>query len=78
MTSRQFWAYLLENGKLADTSFINTTPHMSFVWGQGNCEFLKKRYELLKEEPLFNDMVFSEDFDEIKKWAPLLMEGRTK
>ncbi len=26
-------------------SFINTTPHMSFVWGDDNIKFLKKRYE---------------------------------
>jgi malate dehydrogenase (quinone) len=39
-------------------------------------KFLKERYGLLKAHPLFANMQYSEDFDQIKKWAPLLMEGR--
>src|SRR6478752_5348983 len=32
--SKQFWAYLIENGFLKATSnFIKAIPHMSFVWG---------------------------------------------
>jgi malate dehydrogenase (quinone) len=34
-------------------SFINTTPHMSFVWGDDNIKFLKKRYDALQASPLF-------------------------
>ncbi len=34
-------------------SFINSTPHMSFVWGEDNIRFLKKRHEALKASPLF-------------------------
>src|SRR5690606_32675796 len=41
--SRQFWAHLTELGELPDPSaFINTVPHMSFVWGEENVAFLKR------------------------------------
>ncbi len=39
-------------------------------------EYLKKRYEALQANPLFEEMVFSTDFSELKKWMPLVMEGR--
>ena len=42
-------------------SFINPTPHMSFVWGESNVEYLRKRYEALKDHPLFAGMEYSED-----------------
>ena len=42
--SRQFWAHQVTVGVLKNPrSFINSTPHMSFVWGDNNIEFLKKR-----------------------------------
>ena len=42
--SRQFWSHLLSVGALPDpSSFINSTPHMSFVWGEDNVEYLRKR-----------------------------------
>ncbi|QIA02859.1 MULTISPECIES: malate dehydrogenase (quinone) [Pseudomonas] len=75
--SRQFWAWQVRQGVLKDPrSFINTTPHMSFVWGDDNIKFLKKRYEALQASPLFAGMQYSEDPAVIKKWVPLMMEGR--
>ncbi|MBV4478143.1 malate dehydrogenase (quinone) [Pseudomonas sp. B2M1-30] len=75
--SRQFWSWQVRQGVLKDPrSFINTTPHMSFVWGDDNIKFLKKRYEALKASPLFAGMQYSEDPEVIKKWVPLMMEGR--
>ena len=42
--SRQFWSWQVRQGVLKNPhSFINTTPHMSFVWGDDNIKFLKKR-----------------------------------
>jgi malate dehydrogenase (quinone) len=77
--SRQFWAHLLEVGALPDpAAFIHTTPHMSFVWGDDNVEYLHKRYEALKDHPLFAGMEYSEDPAVIRKWAPLLIPGRKK
>jgi len=75
--SRQFWSWQVQQGVLKNPrSFINSTPHMSFVWGDDNIKFLKKRYEALQASPLFAGMQYSEDPVQIKKWVPLMMEGR--
>ncbi|RML60638.1 MULTISPECIES: malate dehydrogenase (quinone) [Pseudomonas syringae group] len=75
--SRQFWSWQVKTGVLKDPrSFINSTPHMSFVWGDNNIQFLRKRYAALQASPLFSGMQYSEDHEEIKKWVPLMMEGR--
>jgi len=75
--SRQFWSWQVKNNVLKNPrSFINSTPHMSFVWGADNISFLKQRYDALQASPLFRGMEFSEDHAQIKKWVPLMMEGR--
>ncbi len=75
--SRQFWSWQVRQGVLKNPrAFINTTPHMSFVWGDDNIKFLKKRYEALQASPLFRPMQYSEDHAQIAKWVPLMMEGR--
>ena len=75
--SRQFWAHQVTRGVLKNPrSFINSTPHMSFVWGDENVTYLKKRYEALQASPLFRGMQYSEDREQIKQWVPLMMEGR--
>ncbi len=57
-------------------SFITTVPHMSFVWGDENVNFLRARYTALQQSTLFRGMRYSEDHAQIKEWAPLVMEGR--
>src|SRR5579871_1194284 len=43
--SRQFWSYLIRNGLIgAADSFIHPVPHMSFVIGPANVDFLKRRF----------------------------------
>ncbi|MGO4821330.1 MULTISPECIES: malate:quinone oxidoreductase [unclassified Flavobacterium] len=75
--SRQFWAYLVEQKKVpSPENFIKSIPHMSFVWGEKNVAYLKKRFETLQQNQLFKDMVFSTDFSQLKEWMPLVMEGR--
>ncbi len=77
--SRQFWAHLVDTGALPDPgSFITATPHMSFVWGAENVEYLRKRFEALKAHPLFQGMKYSEDARVIRSWAPLMIPGRLK
>ena len=77
--SLQCWSYFVENKKLpAPKNFINPTPHLSFVWGKADVEFLRKRYELLKKHHLFQDMEFSDDVATIESWMPLIMQGRDK
>lgn len=75
--SRQFWAHQVTRGVLQQPkTFINTVPHMSFVWGEDNVNFLRARYAALQQNSLFQGMRYSEDAEQIKKWAPLVMEGR--
>lgn len=75
--SKQFWAYQVTQKVLNNpSSFINNTPHMSFVWGDDNVEFLKKRHAALQHSTLFRGMEYSEDPQQIKQWVPLIMEGR--
>ncbi len=77
MISRQFWTAQVQRGVLHDPrSFINSTPHMSFVWGDKNVEYLTKRYAALQKTTLFQGMKFSTDHQQIQQWAPLVMEGR--
>ncbi|MET0303222.1 MAG: malate:quinone oxidoreductase, partial [Microbacteriaceae bacterium] len=77
--SRQFWSSLVGEGVLdAPSTFINSTPHMTFVQGEKDVAYLKKRYEALKEEPLFAGIEYSEDSRVINQWAPLLMQKRRK
>ena len=76
--SRQFWSWAVSNGVLDDpTTFISATPHMTFVRGAKDVDYLSRRYEALKNQPLFSGMEFSTDPKHIAKWAPLLIQGRT-
>jgi malate dehydrogenase (quinone) len=75
--SKQFWAYQVERNVLSSPkSFINGVPHMSFVWGDDNIAFLKKRHAALQHSSLFRGMEYSEDPAQIAQWVPLVMEGR--
>lgn len=77
--TRQFWSYLIENNKLSNPeNFIHSVPHLSFVWGNDNVEFLQKRHEELIKNPLFSQMQFSTDFEQLKSWMPLVMENRSE
>ncbi len=77
--SRQFWSSLVSKGVLDEPStFINATPHMTFVRGEKDVAYLKDRYEVLKDQPLFEGIEYSEDSRVINQWAPLLMQKRRK
>jgi len=77
--SRQFWAWLVQQGIIPDPSdFINSIPHMSFVWGDINTDYLRTRYEAMKQHHFYSAMQFSESFDQLQAWMPLVMEGRDK
>ncbi|GEN84572.1 putative malate:quinone oxidoreductase [Sporosarcina luteola] len=76
--SMQFWSYLVNNNLISNPEdFIMPLPHMSYVHGQDNVKFLKKRFEALSDNPLFQGMEFSDDPEQLKEWLPLMMEGRT-
>ncbi|MGB0993304.1 MAG: malate:quinone oxidoreductase [Akkermansiaceae bacterium] len=75
--SKQFWAYLTEKGILGNpTEFINAVPHMSFVKGSENVEFLRKRHKTMQAHHFFEEMQYSEDRETISDWTPLLTQGR--
>ncbi|MED1439720.1 malate:quinone oxidoreductase [Aeribacillus composti] len=76
--SRQFWSYLVKNNLIQNPQeFIRPLPHMSLVQGENNVRYLKKRFEALSNNPLFQGMEFSDDPEKLKEWIPLIMEGRT-
>jgi len=75
--SKQFYSYIVDKGIVEDPSdFINQTPHYSFVQGEKDIAFLKKRHEAMIKNPLFSEMEYSEDHAILREWIPLMMEGR--
>ena len=73
----QFWSSLVEQQILPTPSkFINPTAHQSFVWGEKDVAFLRKRHELLSAHHLFADMQFSESTEQLSQWMPLVMRER--
>lgn len=75
--SKQFWTYLVEKGLIDNPDdFIMPLPHISFVQGNDDVEYLKKRFEALVDNPLFEGMEYSEDPDTLEEWIPLLTEKR--
>ncbi len=76
--SRQFWAYMVRKGAIgAPESFIHDVPHISFVWGDDNVAFLRKRFEAMSAHHCFRGMEYSEDRAVLERWMPLVMEGRS-
>ncbi|AIQ66123.1 malate:quinone oxidoreductase [Paenibacillus stellifer] len=75
--SKQFWAYLVNSGRIRNPrDFIVPVPHMSFVQGQQDVTFLKKRFEALSRNPLFQGMEFSDNPAKLMEWIPLMMKNR--
>lgn len=77
LLSKEFWAYCIEQKYIESAeNFINQVPHYSFVNNKKDVEFLNKRFNALKDHPLFANMKYSEDFETVKSWLPLIMNGR--
>ncbi|MGB7361463.1 MAG: malate dehydrogenase (quinone) [Rhodococcus sp. (in: high G+C Gram-positive bacteria)] len=75
--SRQWWAHAVEAGVLADPkNFVNPIPHVSFVHGEDNVKYLRKRYEALSDNPLFPGMEYIDDEAEFSRRLPLMAKGR--
>lgn len=75
--SLQFWSYLVEKGVLPQPEkFINPVFHHSFVWGDKNVAFLRKRYQTMQGHHLFGEMEYSEDHAVLRQWMPLVMKNR--
>lgn len=66
--SKQFWSYLTEHGIIVQPSnFINAIPHISFVTGEKDVNFLRKRYEALTQNALFEGMQYTEDIEKMRE-----------
>jgi malate dehydrogenase (quinone) len=76
--SRQFWSYLVKSNLIRNPrDFIMPLPHLSYVHGEQNVQFLKRRYEALSKHPLFVGMEFSDNKKKLAEWIPLMMKNRT-
>lgn len=73
--SKQFWAWLVTR-KMIPGDFIQPTPHISFVHGEKDVEFLEKRVKSLQSNHLFKTMRFSKDRKVLDEWMPLMMKDR--
>lgn len=69
--TKRFWA------TLPTADFVRPVPHMTFVQGSGNVEFLRARHRSLRVHPLFDAMEYTEDAAVLDDWAPLVAQGRT-
>jgi malate dehydrogenase (quinone) len=75
--SRQFWAYLVRKGAIKNPrAFIYPVPHYSFVRGESDVTYLRKRFQALASHHCYQGMEYSENKSQIKEWLPLIMEGR--
>ncbi|WP_319946196.1 malate dehydrogenase (quinone) [Mammaliicoccus vitulinus] len=75
--SKQFWSYLVKHKSIENPKeFIRPLPHISFVMGIRNVDFLKRRYDALKSLPMFEGLTYTEDHKVLAEWMPLMMQGR--
>jgi malate dehydrogenase (quinone) len=73
-----FWSYAVQTGMVDQPrEFINPVPHISFVHGQKQVDFLKARHAGLSAHHFFKEMEYTTDRAIIGSWAPLLTEGRS-
>lgn len=75
--SRQFWAHAVRSGMVGPpATFIHAVPHVCFVQGRDDVDFLVDRYEALRAHHFFRAMQLTSDPATVAAWAPLVMEGR--
>ncbi|WP_426445396.1 malate:quinone oxidoreductase [Paenibacillus sp. S-38] len=75
--SMQFWSYLVKSKLIRNPQdFIMPLPHISFVQGAKDVTYLKKRFEAMSANPLFQGMEFSDDPAKLAEWMPLMMKER--
>lgn len=75
--SRQFWSHQVQEGVLTDpTAFINPVPHISFAQGEDQIDYLKRRFDALKDNYMFPDMQFTDDREKFAEVLPLMAKDR--
>jgi malate dehydrogenase (quinone) len=71
--SKLFWGYALRTGMIDQPrDFINPVPHLSFVYGAKQVDYLRARFDGMAAHHFFKEMEFTTDPSTISKWAPLL------
>jgi malate dehydrogenase (quinone) len=77
--SKQFWGTIAATGEVGDpTGFIHAVPHLCFVKGADDVDFLQARHAAMTDHPFFRGMQLTTDATVIENWAPLVMEGRAR
>ncbi len=75
--SKQFWAHAVTHGMIARPGeCISPVPHLSFVHGEDQVDFLQRRHAAMAAHHFFAGIEYSTDRNMIGSWAPLLTEGR--
>lgn len=75
--SLQFWGYAAANGMLPNPrEYIHPVPHISFVHGQAQVDFLKSRHRGMSAHHFFAELEYTTDRNKIASWAPLLLDQR--
>jgi malate dehydrogenase (quinone) len=76
--SRQFWGYAVAHGLAPrPADFIRAVPHLSFARGAAQVNFLRARHAAMSAHPFFRTMEFTAEPSVLRRWAPLLVDGRT-
>lgn len=77
--SLQFWGHAVRSGMIdAPHEFVQSVPHLSFVYGQEQVDFLRSRHRQMSRHHFFKAMEYTEDREKIREWAPLILEGRAE
>lgn len=77
--SRQFWSYQVNEGVLpSPREWINPVPHVSFGRGEQQAAYIEKRYNALKNHPLFPNLQYTDDREKFAEMLPLMDEGRSQ
>jgi malate dehydrogenase (quinone) len=75
--SKQFWGAMVVSGAVGEPAdFIHSVPHICFVKGTVDVDFLHVRHAAMQEHHFFRGMRLTTDRADIQDWAPLVMEGR--
>ena len=75
--SRQFWSYAVAHGLASrPADWIRAVPHLSFVRSAAQVAFLRARHAAMRTHPFFRTMEFTAEREVLRRWAPLLVEGR--
>lgn len=76
--SKQWWSYLIEEGVIHQPvkTFLNKSPHHAFCYGDADTKFLHTRWSEMTKQPIFKDMIYTEDRGILEDWVPIMMEGR--